>query len=67
MDNVKHLMLLAYLQDSQQMKLPPEEGEAVLQISAVFQQRLHSLAGRMPFDSEPAGYVRALRGLREDS
>ncbi len=66
MDNVKHLMLLAYLQESQQMKLPPEEGEAVLQISAAFQQRLHRLAGRLPFDSEPAGYVRALRDLRED-
>ena len=67
MDEVKHLMLLTYLHETQQVKLQPDEGEAVLKITESFLQRIHGLAGTLPFDCEPAAYVRALSELKEDA
>ncbi len=65
MGDVKKLMLLARLHETQQVKLSPEEGEAVLAFTSEAIRTLHGLTGRMPFDCEPAGYARALAELRE--
>ena len=65
MGDVKKLMLLARVHETQQVKLGAEEGEAVLAFTAEAVRTLYALAGRMPFDCEPAGYARALADLRE--
>ncbi len=65
MAEVKKLFLLTQVYEKQGVKLSQEDGEGVLKFSARANDLIRKLAGRLEFDSEPAGYAKALRDLRE--
>ena len=65
MSEVKKLLLLAQVHEKQGVKLSQQDGEGVLEFSARANELMQKLAGRLEFDSEPAGYAKALRDLRE--
>ena len=66
MSEVKKIFQLTQIHEKQGVRLSPDEGGAVVKFSERASDLLKKLRGRMVFDSEPAGFLRALRDLREE-
>lgn len=65
MANVKNLFLLTQINERQGVKLSMEEGEAVVKFSDRANDLMKKLGGKLVFDSEPSGFLRSLKNLRE--
>lgn len=65
MADVKNLFLLTQIHERQGIRLSVEEGEAVVKFSDRANDLMKKLGGKLEFDSEPSGYLRTLKNLRE--
>lgn len=65
MADVKNLILLTQIHEGQGVRLSVEEGEAVVEFSQRANDLMKKLGGKLDFDSEPSGYLRTLKNLRE--
>ena len=65
MSEVRKILEIKQIHEKQGIKLSPEEGEAILKFAERANDLMQGVRARLNFDSEPAGYSRALSTLKE--